>query len=365
VGLHADAVAHSVAGGIGAYVARLTAELLRNPDGVDLRLIVSRSSNGLPSSWPRERIVRSPLPLRAAYVAWNFARVPAVRGLDVVHAPGYVVPAARDARLVATVPDDTIERHPELVPAFWRTLYRRGLHVALREASVLCAISEATKRVLIDAHGVEADRVVVTPLAPLVAPGHAEDVSVFERHGIRVPYVLHVGTIEPRKNQAALVRAFAKAALHSHQLVLAGVPGWGSAQTDEAVAACDLSSRVVITGRVSDDELAALYAHAAAFAFPSVYEGFGMPLVEALGFGVPSVASQDAALREVAGGAAVHTDTGDAEAFAAALEAVCTDDALRARLAEAGPRRAAEYTWDRTARTTIAAWSSAVAAGAP
>jgi glycosyltransferase involved in cell wall biosynthesis len=360
VGLHADAVGHTIPGGIGSYVRRLGDELVNHPqDGTDVRMLVARGTK-LPSGWPDESAVSSPLPLRAMYASWNVLRAPKLAGYDVVHATGLVIPPARGARLVATIHDDTVERFPELVPRFWRGLYRRGFRIALHEAAVLCANSEATKRRLVGEYGVDAGRVTVTPLAPLVSPGHRENAGVLERNGIRSPYLLHVGTLEPRKNQAALVRAFARARLVSHHLVCAGAPGWGASDIEAAIASSGKAGRIVVTGRVTDEELAALYAHADAFAFPSVYEGFGMPLLEALAYGLPSATSNDDALREVGADAVITADPRDEAAFARALIRICTDDELRSELRATGPARAAHYSWAACAEATRSAWRGAL-----
>lgn len=357
VALHADPVSHRIPGGIGAYVYGLVSELLRDPRDAELRLLVSRSAQ-LPPAWGNARIARSLLPTRLLYASWNSVRLPVVRGADVVHATALVVPPAR--RLVATVHDDVVESLPELVPGFWRRLYRRGLRIVLREARVLCANSQATKTRFVERYGLDPERIVVAPPAPSVAPGGDEDPSVLERHGISGPFVLNVGTLEPRKNQAALVRAFAAAGLGSHRLVLAGAEGWGTDEVRRAVDASGAADRITITGRLTDAELSALYARALAFAFPSLYEGFGMPLLEALAFGVAAVASTDAALVEVAGDAALTVDATDEGALAAALHRICTDEALRDRLRAAGPMRAAGYTWARTAEATLDAWRRAM-----
>jgi glycosyltransferase involved in cell wall biosynthesis len=356
VAVHADAAGHAIPGGIGSYVRGLVGEIARDPD---VSLVVSRST-AVPSAWPAGAVVRSPLPLRAMYVAWNVLRAPSVGDFDLVHATGLVIPPASGARLIAMIHDDTVQRFPELVPRFWRALYRRGFRIALREAAVLCANSGATKRRLVDAYGVDADRVVVTPLAPAVSPGHPTDDTVLARLGIRPPYVLHVGTLEPRKNQAALVRAFAAARLVDHRLVLAGAPGWGADAVDAAIEASGMRERIVVTGAVTDAQLAALYASADAFAFPSVYEGFGVPLVEAMSFGLPCLISRDEALVEAGGDAVVTVDPRDEAAFAKELIRVCTDENLRAVLRTAGVARAARYSWTACADATRDAWRRAL-----
>jgi glycosyltransferase involved in cell wall biosynthesis len=361
VAIHADAVAHGIPGGIGAYAAGLIDALLSSDDEDEYVLLLS--GGGAPTGWARAaEVVRSRLPIRARYPMWNYLGHPLVRTpVDVVHATAMVVPPARRAALVATVHDFAVERFPDVVPSPWRQLYRRGLRRALDEAAVLCANSAATRDEVIDRHGIEPDRVVVTPLAGSVGPTSPRDDRILTRLGLEGAFILDVGTIEPRKNQIALVDAFAQVAsrLDGHRLVLAGAPGWDAGRTEAAVDRHGLASRVVFTGRVSDAELAALYAAAAVFAFPSRYEGFGIPLVEAMAFGLPAVAGDVPALREVAGDAAVLVDPDDVDALAVHLEALATDAALRARLSAAGPNRARDFSWERTAAATRAAYQLA------
>jgi alpha-1,3-rhamnosyl/mannosyltransferase len=303
--------------------------------------------------------VRSRLPLNVLYPLWNVCGLPSAGSFDVVHATGFVVPPSPRAALVSTLHDDTLHAYPDLMPPMWRRLYQAGFRRALRRARMWCANSETTKQACVNRYGIDPDRVVVTPLAPVVTSAHARDDSILPRCRINKPYVLHVGTLSPRKNQAALVRAFAAAGLGPHQLVLAGHEGWQTGPLHQAIADARLGDRLVLTGAVTDDELASLYAGADAFAFPSVYEGFGLPLLEALAFGIPAVASTDDALLEVGGDAMVSVDVSDRRALADALQAVATDETLRARLRTAGPARASTFTWRRTADATVHAWRRA------
>jgi glycosyltransferase involved in cell wall biosynthesis len=368
IGIHADAVTHAIPGGIGAYVAGLIDGLLAgdgsNEEPDELVLLLSRGGGTLPRWTPAPPVERSRLGVRALYPAWNYLGVPRVATrLDVVHATAMVVPPAREAALVATVHDFAVERFPEVVPTPWRQLYRRGLRRALGRAAVVCANSTATRDEVIERHRLDPARVIVTPLAGAVGPATHRDTRILERLGLTSPFILHVGTIEPRKNQVGLVQAFAAVAdaLPDHRLVLAGAPGWDAGRAAEAVAGAGLTARVTVTGRVSDPELAALYGAASVFAFPSRYEGFGIPLLEAMAFGIPSVAGDVPALREVAGDAAVLVAPDDIDGLAAALQALAGDDALRARLAAAGPARAAHFSWARTAQATRAAYRMAAA----
>jgi glycosyltransferase involved in cell wall biosynthesis len=352
-------VAHRLRGGIGAYVAELVDGLRALPDGPDLELLVSRSGTELPAHWSDLPVRRSSLPLHALYAGWNGLRRPVSgRGADVVHATNLVLPPGGRA-LAATVHDLNVVLYPELVPQPWRSLYARGLQLAVRSADVLCVSTRTTADALQERYGVAADRLALTPFGPGLAPDAPRDDAALERLGVRSPYVLTVGTLEPRKDQRTLVRAFAAADLPDHQLVLAGAPGWGADAVREAVATSGVADRVVVTGGVPAQVLAALYAGADVFALPSLYEGFGLPLLEAMAFGVPSVTSDDRALVEVAGGAALAVGIGDVDALAGALQALTGPEGgpLRA----AGPARAADFSWSRTAAATAAAYARVVA----
>lgn len=358
IAIHADPVSHGIAGGVGAYVAGLLQGLPEADD--DYRLLVAASSD-LPVRW-RGREIRSRLPLRPLYVGWNYLRLPRIPdGFDVVHATALVIPPAGKAALVATIHDDAVVVFPEFVPAPWRSLYRRGFRRAVAEASALCANSHITKERLVDRYGVEEDRIVVTPLAPGVTPEMPSDLRLLEGLGVRTPYLLHVGTLEPRKNQKALVRAFSSAAgrIAGTQLVLAGSPGWGSEDVLGEIEGSPVRDRIVVTGTVGPAALVTLYRHATAFAFPSHYEGFGIPLLEALAFGIPSVAGSDASLREVAGEAALYIEPADVAGLAEALVALSSHDETRARLTAAGEARARAYSWKRTAEATREAYRRA------
>lgn len=359
--LHADPVAHRIPGGIGTYVTQLVDALLAGPTPPELELLVSRSAGALPARWDRLPVRRSALPLRPLYAGWNGARLPrTARGAQVVHATNLVLPPGGRAT-VATVHDLNVVLFPQHVPQPWRALYARGLQLAVRSAAVLCTSTRANADALQERFGVPPERVVLTPFGPGLGPDAPRDDGALARLGVRAPYVLTVGTLEPRKNQVALIRAFEAAGLDGHQLVLAGAPGWGAEQVRAAAAAAGCAERIVLAAGLEREALAALYAGAEVFALPSHYEGFGLPLLEALAFGVPAVASTDPALVEVAGGAAHHVPADDVDALAAVLQRLAGGDDERARLRRAGPLRAAQFSWTRTAAATLTAYERAAA----
>ncbi|CAN5866605.1 hypothetical protein BH23ACT12_BH23ACT12_03280 [soil metagenome] len=222
-------------------------------------------------------------------------------------------------------------------------------------------MSQATRQELIDTHGFDADRIMVTPEVANVTPKSPSNDRIFERLALEGPYVLSVGTIEPRKNQVRLVQAFvqAGAALAEHALVLAGIPGWGQEQVQTAIDNLGVSHRVTLTGKVTNLDLAALYSRADVFAIPSLYEGFGIPLLEAMSFGIPAVAGSTPALAELAGETALLVEPTDTDALAGKLAQLATDKALRERLSTAARQRAAGYSWEETTRLTLQAYRRA------
>ncbi len=227
---------------------------------------------------------------------------------------------------------------------------RATIRPALRRAGAVLCISEATRRDLVARHPAVAGRTVVTPLAAAepFGPNGAGDDAVRARHGLERPFVLAAGTLEPRKNLTRLLAAWASLQAPTHELVLVGPPGWEFAEVVERARA----QRVRLLGHVSDEELAALYRLCDVFCYPSLYEGFGLPVLEALRCGAAVVTSDVSSLPEVAGDAAVLADPLDAGAIAEALRGLLADPAERARRGAAGRRRAAAFSWERTARVT-------------
>jgi glycosyltransferase involved in cell wall biosynthesis len=373
-GLRAGVVAEQlfgpVPGGIGRYVGALARHLpavaaAADPDG-SIRWITGRH--------PPERLAAAgldpaatttlALPGRLATRAWVNLRRPRLPGpllaaLDLVHATSAAVPPSPGRALVATVHDLGFHHHPETYPAAGRRFHERATRIVVAEAARVLVPSAATGFDLTDLYGLEPSRVVVTALGvELPEPDPAPARRLLAELGVRGPFLLAVGTLEPRKNLRRLLAAFAASAeeLPDHHLVVAGPVGWGPAlrPTYESV-------RVKLAGQVDDVTLHGLYDAADGLAYPSLYEGFGLPVVEAMAHGIPVLTSDRSSLPEVAGDAALLVDPDDEAAIAAGLVRLVGDQALRARLAVAGRRRAARYTWPATAAATWAAYRQALA----
>lgn len=370
VGVTAEQLLGPVPGGIGRYVGQLASRLpdLAARDGGEVRLVIARHepaelrSVGL----DQERTAVLRLPGRVVNRTWVRARWPSLprrvlAGLDLVHATSLAVPPVRRLPLMVTVHDLAFRHHPEVFPPHGRRWHEQAVGVAVREAARLLVPSAATGRDLADLYGVEPARVTVTPLG---VAWHEPDLHGARRTlaGLDVlgPFVLAVGTTEPRKNLPRLVRAFSQlaTALPDHHLVVVGPSGWGPALRPDAHGA----TRVRLAGKVPEGALHGLYALADVFAYPSLYEGFGLPVLEAMIHGTPVLTSDRGSLPEVAGDAAVLTDPTSVETIAAGIAELVTDSTLREKLSAAGRDRAASFTWEATAEATWAAYRG-VAAG--
>jgi glycosyltransferase involved in cell wall biosynthesis len=342
-----------VPGGTGRYAAEVGAALAATaPAGASVqgwtawhRDVAAAAVPGLPA--PR----RLALPARPLVLAWE-AGVPLRPGAgDVLHAPTLLAPPRGHTPLVVTVHDAVPWTHPE-------TLTPRGVRWHRRMAERVVATADA---LVVPTNAVAADlarvltlpsRVVVTGAG--VGDGLAPPVDAADRRRrLGVPagdYLLTVATLEPRKGLDVLLGALAARRDDLPPLVVVGQPGWGGVQLADMATELGLpASQVRRLGRVSDPDLASVLQTATALVMPSRAEGFGLPVLEAMACGVPVVSSDAAALVEVGGGATVLTPVGDVAALAEALVDVVGDPAVRARLAEAGRRRAGDFSWTRVA----------------
>ncbi len=256
------------------------------------------------------------------------------RGLDVLHCPTFRGPVRSSVPVVVTVHDLAVLRHPGTFNQWTRRYSRFAVPRVARAARRLIAVSEFTRGEIVELVGIPEERIRVIPNAvgeEFVAEGPAESGD----------YVLAVGTLEPRKNLGAAQQAARRLGV---ELRVVGAQGWGGVEVNGWL------------GRVSDEELAALYRGARCLVYPSLYEGFGIPVLEAMACGTPVVTSAGGATEEVAGGAAVLVDPHDPAAIAAGVEeASSRRDELRAR----GLERAAQFSWNRVAAETRAVYEDA------
>ncbi|HEV7862477.1 MAG TPA: glycosyltransferase family 1 protein, partial [Acidimicrobiia bacterium] len=342
--------------GAGVYTCRLAAAL-DSLGECELHLLARRGDGdrwrGLAPGATVHQVVP---PARPARLAWEQLRAPALAtriGVDVWHGPHYTVPLRLGVPAVTTIHDLTFFEHPEWHERSKVVFFRKMIPASAARASAIVAVSGATARaveevlepeapVLTIAHGVDHDRFHPAPTAD------PADLAVLDPLGVRPPYVVFVGTIEPRKAVPCLVEAFARLA-GDHpdlRLVLAGADGWGTEEARAAVAASGVATRIQRVRWVPDGALPALFRQAAAVAYPSHEEGFGLPALEALACGAPLVTSAESPMAEIAGPAALLVPAGNAGALSWAINRVLTDAEVAGRLRREGPKSAAPYTWE-------------------
>lgn len=349
-------------GGSGRYVVELAAELVRRP-GLTVTGLAARHPAG--SSPPDGRLPltvhHSRLPRPVLYRSWQQWRRPQVgRGHDVVHATTWAIPGRR-CPLVVTVHDLAFRADPGHFTRHGAAFFERGLELVRREATEVIVPSEVTAAECVAA-GISPDRLTVVPHGVHPAATTPAAVAAFRTaHHLDRPYVLWTGTREPRKNLPVLLRAFGRLqqAGADLDLVLVGPEGWGSA---DARLTGPVGDRVHVLGRLSPAELQAAYAGADLFCYPSLREGYGMPVTEAMAHGVPVVTSRGTATEEAAGGAAVLVDPRDEEDVAEGM-AAAYDPARRTELSAASSRRAGELSWSRAAEQTAAVLTRAAGSG--
>ncbi len=363
VGIDCSCVAKPERTGVARYCASLLAALPRALAPDDRATLLYRASR-----WKRRKwFVRVDDPRFSVRVFHDRVLPFGARGLDVVHGADLRIPRFRRVPAVSTVHDLSALDVAGIADAKFRRSKERALADVAARAAVIVCVSEFTERAFLERfpHARGRTRVVPQGLPERFGPQTKQTVdAVLARRGIARPYLLFVGQIAARKNLAPLLAAFralrGRPSGRGLTLVLAGPVQTGG---DEIVDAAKSSGDAVrFLGYVGDDELPALYAGAAAFAFPGKGEGFGIPILEAMACGAPVVAARAGANPSTGGDAAVYVDPDDADAWAAALEETMADPAS---LVERGRRRAAQFTWAETARRTVIAYRDAARAGVP
>jgi glycosyltransferase involved in cell wall biosynthesis len=360
VAFHTDQLWFGAPGGIGTYVRELPSALGAMDDAPELvSFQVGSRAQG------RTADVLVPGSIRSVYPRWDLTARPrlpsALASCDLMHATNHAaVPPAAAHGLVVTVHDLAFDVFPRAFPSTWRFLYRAGVRAAARRADVVIVPSHATAGDVEERYDIDTDRIRVTPLAASLPENRDDPAEAVRALGIEPPFVLCPATIEPRKNQVRLIRAYRQVAPDvPHALVLAGPDGWGTDDVGTELRRPG-PGRVIRTGHVPEAQLDALYRAADLVAYPSLYEGFGLPIVEAMGRGVPVLASTTPAVAETAADAALLVDPEDVAAIAEGLGRALTDRAVRDDLVRKGNTRASSFSWEATARATLDAYRDAV-----
>ncbi len=319
---------------------------------------------------PRYRTTRWPTHRPFARVLWEqLAQGRALRavGADLAHGPVFVGPLMAPCPVVVTVHDLSFLRYPRLFRPANRLYLRLFTRLSVQRARRVIAVSTYTAEETVRLLGVarEKIRVVYHGVDPVFRPLPPEEVAAFRaRRGLPDRFVLFVGTLEPRKNLVRLIEAFARSCADSGTvLVLAGARGWYDEEIFAAVERLGLSSQVHFPGYIPNDELPLWYNAAEFFAYPSLYEGFGLPVLEAQACGTPVLTSSVSALPEAAGDGALMVNPYHVEAIADGLHRLLTDETIRETLRRRGLEHAARFSWPRTAADTVTVYQETVSRG--
>ena len=347
---------HRVPGGT-AVAALGMARHLKDFPGIELVGVAARHPKQPPEDWrPPVEVFELPLPRVLLYRAWHRFRRPRVQlatsKVDVIHATSAAIPP-KSAPLVITVHDLAWLKDPSHFTPRGLSFFRRGLAVARRDADLVLCSSQATARDCEEV-GWPSERLRVVPLGTDgVQARDAAIATVRSRYELTRDYILWTGTIEPRKNLPRLLEAYISLDTDL-DLVLCGPRGWNE---DLEALVSPVRNRVKLLGFVPHADLAPLYAGARVFCWPSLREGFGFPVLEAMAQGTPVVTSRGTSTEEIAGDAAVLVEPTDTAAIAAGIERILGDASLDAKLADAGRARAREFSWERTARRVAEAYA--------
>jgi glycosyltransferase involved in cell wall biosynthesis len=359
--------------GIGRYTLELAHALMEHEPSIELRLMSHKGLTADLASDPVSSLPRIGRPAFPAKLPWMQTILPLAVGrgdVDLCHFTNYHAALAMRVPFVVNIHDMSLitmpDRHPTKRVVSMRPLLRG---VARRAAAVL-TLTESARHDAIEHLGLAYSKVHVVPAAAAPGFGRIEDAhrlaAVASRLGVRPGFLLFVGTIEPRKNIPRLLEAFARLRAQGldEQLVICGGKGWKSPEIAPTVERLNLADSVVFTGFVPDSDIVALLNLCGAFVYPSLYEGYGLPIIEALACGAPTVTSNRGATAEVAGDAALLVEPEDVGSLTSALSMALFDEPTRARLREAGLRRASLFTWERAAHETAAIYRSVVEAAA-
>ncbi|GIV16938.1 MAG: glycosyl transferase family 1 [Armatimonadota bacterium] len=349
--------------GIQHYIRALVPELVMQATTHQVVLYGEPSQLPVPAG-ERVRWISTPRPLRSGSqrVLWEQLVLPHLLrrdDVDVFFSPAFILPMRWNGAGVVTVHDLNFEVSPETIHPVRRAYLRRITRWSVRRARRVIAISQSTASDIAHLYGVSEEKLAVIPygLDAIFTPDNARALEpvVRQRYSLPDRFLLFVGTLEPRKNLPRLLDAYALARRHTDlpPLVLAGAPGWQNKHILTQARELGIEEHVVFAGYISREHLPGVYAGASALLYPSLYEGFGLPPLEAMGCGTPVLASNTSAMPEVVGDGGVLVDPRDVQQIADGILRIARDEQLRRQVIGQGLERAKRFRWDEAARCTL------------
>ncbi len=366
-----DASTLGTQGGPRTYVMNLIDSILKIDKSNEY--VVFYNSDEFLGTFPRAREVAVPFSnpvTRLLREHLLMARRYKKERLDIIHNPKSAISLLKPCKTVATIFDLIPIMYPETEKWMARIYWKIQIPVAARNADFIITSSEFAKNEIVDRYGTPEERIAVIPIAynshcRVIGPD-SETVRVKEKYSLPDRYILYVGTIQPRKNLNLLIRSYSmlrKGGKIEQKLVIAGRKGWLYSSLFKLIEELGLKDDVVFTGFVPDEELPYVYNGADLFVYLSLFEGFGIPPLEAMACGVPVICSNTTSLPEVVGDAGILVDPTDGKAVEKAILTVLENPLLQEEMVEKGLRQAAKFSWERTARETLQVYREV--AGAP
>ncbi len=347
-------------GGIARYIRNLISHLPALLDEQTLIVQQSRKQNEALSTQAERQTVWTPA--HHKYERYALAAETLLSRPQIHHSPDFITPLGLGWKKVITIHDLAFLRYPEFMTAESRAYYNAQIQRSANEADAIIVNSQATKDETVATLNIHPSKVTVTHLAPAAefSPSKPQDIqTTLKNYAIQAPYLLYVGTFEPRKNVPGLLKSYAKA-YHADpdlpNLVLVGNTGWLFEDVDTLIDTLGIRTKLQFLSDIAGQDLPALYSGATALVLISHYEGFGLPVLEAMACGTPVITSNVGALPEVAGDAAILVDHNDHDTVAAAIVRLVTDSDLRNQLSELGLARADQFSWQALAKETLATY---------
>ena len=355
--------------GAGNYIVNLTNALLRVDTANEYILFVKPIHRALFEADERVQIVPVALASRIQRIVWEQTALPRLARqcrLNVLHSPHYTMPLTLGCASVVTFHDMTFFLYPAMHKLYKRVFFRAMIHLSARYANAIIADSESTRQDIVRMLRLDAAKVTTVTLGVSASYHPIGDAAALEKikSKYRLPdkFVLYIGVLEPRKNLPTLVRAFKTLTERggAHTLVIVGRKGWMYDELFRTIASLGLAERVIFTGYAPEEDLPLLYNAADVFVYPSFYEGFGLPVLEAMACGAPVITSNISSMPEIVGNAGILVNPYHADELADAMLRLIQNGDLRKRLARRGIERAKSFSWERAAQTTLAVYEHAV-----
>lgn len=280
--------------------------------------------------------------------------------INIFHGPCFFIPRSLSSKSIVTIHDLLPFRHPEFLPVKWNNAVKKSTYASVKKADSIIAVSDYTKNEIMDLFKIPGERIRVihNGISPIFkqVKDQSKINDVKAKYGVNGPYLLFVGNIEPKKNIEKLIRAFVmlrNETDYKYSLLIAGGKAWHYPKVRDLVRELQISNEIIFTDVVEDDELPHLYSGAELFVFPSLHEGFGIPVIEAMSCGTPVVTSNATSIPEIAGDAALLIDPSSESEIAEAMHKILSSSIIRGQLIKKGIERAKKFSWEKTSLETL------------